>query len=215
MRVDPTAATGHAMDRLVRTQLQKWPQRLPGLAPSPKQPGVWLRGRPGDAVGTNPFLKLPGSVRMRTVPDGLWLHFGPDPKEPFVDVLCVEACSSFQNLLDKRSRFAPSVSSLLAVCPQAWLLAPPERGGPLPRWKMLRLFAAEPTGPLLLPVRDLRVVFGLARQNYEAFAASHVAHPHEFFCPMDALVAEDGHASPAMRDLIFRASAAANFMVLA
>ena len=39
-----------------------------------------------------------------------------------------------------------------------------------------------------------------------------VAQAHEFFCPMEALTAENGHEAPDKRALIARASAAANFM---
>ena len=63
-----------------------------------------------------------------------------------------------------------------------------------------------------LPVRDVRVLFGLKRRHYEGFAQSQVAQAHEFFRPMEALTAEDGHEDPEMRALIVRASAAANFM---
>jgi hypothetical protein len=196
-------------------QLRKWPQQPPGLVPNRKQPGTWLRARPGGpATLPHPFLKLPGSNRLRTLPDGMWLHFSPSAKDPYVDILCIEACSSFQNLLDKRSRFAPSVSSLLACCPLPWLLAPAQANDGTPRWRLLRMLKAEPTGPLILPVRDVRVVFGLNRRNYDHFCESQVAQPHEFFCPMDALVAEGGHERPAMRDLLHRASAMANFMTL-
>lgn len=196
-------------------QLRKWPQQPPGLVANPKQPGTWLRGRPSDPEAIpHPFLKLPGSNRLRTLPDGLWLHFSPSAADPYVDILCIEACSSFQNLLDKRSRFAPSVSSLLAYCPLPWLLAPTQENDPTPRWRLIRMMRQEPTAPLILPVRDVRVVFGLNRRNYDRFCASQVAQPHEFFCPMDALLAEGGHERPAMRDLIFRASATANFMSL-
>jgi hypothetical protein len=215
MREPAASERGHVMDRLVRNQLKKWPQRPPGIVANPMQPGTWLRGRPGDHASlAQPFLKVPGSQRLRTLPDGLWLHFSPHPDDPYVDILCIEACSTLQNLLDKRSRFAPSVSSLLAVCPLPWLLAPAQENDPVPRWRLIRLFAEQPTGPCILPVRDVRVVFGLTRPHYEHFAASQVAHPHEFFCPMDALMDEQGHEHPAMRDLIFRASATANFMSL-
>lgn len=203
------------MDDLVRRQLKKWPQRPPGVAPSRKQPGTWLRARPGDPQTLpHPFLKLPGSNRLKTLPDGMWLHFSPDAEDPFVDILCIEACSSFQNLLDKRSRFAPSVSSLLACSPLPWLLAPAQENDPTPRWKLLSMLKEEPTGPLILPVRDVRVVFGLNRRHFESFYDSQIAHPHEFFCPMDALVAEDGHERPAMRELFLRASASSNFMAM-
>ena len=66
----------------------------------------------------------------------------------------------------------------------------------------------------MLPVRDVRVVFGLKDRHYEGFARSQVAHPHEFFCPMEALTAEQGHEAPEMRALMSRASATANFMWL-
>lgn len=82
------AACHVALDRKVRSQLRKWPQRPPGVAPSMKQPGTWLRGRPGDADGpAHPFLKLPGSDRLRTLPDGMWLHFSPSAVDPYVDIL--------------------------------------------------------------------------------------------------------------------------------
>ena len=195
-------------------QLKKWPQRPPGVVASKKQPGTWLRGRPGDpSTCVQPFLKLPGSNRLRTLPDGLWLHFSPSPADPYVDIICIEACSSVKNLLDKRSRFAPSTSSLLAFCPVAWLLAPARIDAmPVPRWRLIRMLHREPTAPLVLPVRDVRVLFGLKRRHYEGFAQSQVAQAHEFFCPMEALTAEDGHEDPEMRALIARASAAANFM---
>ena len=209
------SASPLTLDQQVRTQLKKWPQRPPGVVPSPKQPGTWLRGRPGDPAATNqPFLKLPGSNRLRTLPDGLWLHFSPDPADPYVDILCIEACSSLQNLLDKRSRFSPTTSSLMAYCPLDWLLGPAQAPNPTPRWRLIRILKAEPSQPLILPVRDIRVVFGLKNRHYEGFARNQVAQAHEFYCPMEALIAEDGHEDPDMRALISRASATANFMWL-
>lgn len=201
-------------DLAVRAQLQKWPQRPPGVVASTKQPGTWLRARPGDSdTCAYPFLKLPGSNRLRTLPDGLWLHFSPSPLDPYVDIICIEACSSVQNLLDKRSRFAPSTSSLLACCPVPWLLAPAQPDAlPVPRWRLIRMLHKEPAAPLVLPVRDVRVLYGLKRRHYEGFMQGQVAHAHEFFCPMEALTAEGGHEDPDMRALIARASAAANFM---
>ncbi|HYF08336.1 MAG TPA: hypothetical protein VD970_11995 [Acetobacteraceae bacterium] len=151
---------------------------------------------------------------MRTVPDGLWLNFGPEPDDPYVDILCIEACSSFQNLLDKRSRFAPSTSSLIACCPLPWLLAPFQAGDPTPRWRVIRLMQSEPTGPLNLPVRDVRVLYGLKPAQYSDFAQSQVPQGHEYFCPMDVLTAEGGHENPDLRSLIGRASAMAAFMSL-
>lgn len=215
MLVSTSPTRGHEVDRMVRERLARWPQRPPGVSPSAKQPGAWLKARPGAPdTPSQPFLKVPGSNRLRTLPDGLWLHFSPDGTDPYVDVLCIEACSTLANLLDKRSRFAPSVSSLVAVCPLGWLLAPAHRADPTPRWRLIGMLPAEPGAPLILPVRDVRVLFGLSRQIYSNFAATQVAQPHELFCPMEALVAEDGHESPAMRALIHRASINANFMLV-
>ena len=46
-----------------------------------------LRGRPAEDETriSSPFLKIPGSSRLRTLPDGLWLNFGGTFAEPFVD----------------------------------------------------------------------------------------------------------------------------------
>ncbi|MDB5415358.1 MAG: hypothetical protein JWR10_3693 [Rubritepida sp.] len=204
------------LDHLVRQSLGQWPQRPPGLEPSAKQPGTWLRARPDlERKVTQPYLKLPGAQRLKTLPDGLYLHFSTQAAEPYVDILCIEACSTYQNLLDKRSRFAPSTSSLLAVCPVEWLLQPGIPGNNIPRWRLIRMVKKEPREPLILPVRDARVLFGLKPQQFRGFMASQTAQAHEFFCPMEALTDLDGPRNPALRALLARASAASNFMDMA
>ena len=66
-----------SLDMQVKERLKRWPQRPPGLHMPRRGRHVWLRGRPGDDAKTcYPFLKLPGSTRLRTLPDGLWLNFG-------------------------------------------------------------------------------------------------------------------------------------------
>lgn len=201
-----------SLDALVRARLQQWPQRPPGLPRSGKEPDAWLRGRPAEIdESCNPFLKLPGTSRMRTLPDGLWLKFGGSVVEPFVDIVVIEACSTFQNLLDKRSRFAPSIHSLLAVCPVPWLLAPVGPDEATPRWVITGVLRREPAVPLVLPVRDIRVIYGLRPRHYHGFAAGGIPHAHEYFVPMDALTAENSYEDPALRALVGRASAKANF----
>ena len=211
------------LDKLVRDRLRQWPQYPPGLnrrsggarggAATP--PLAWLRGRPCEDMGTcHPFLKLPGSTRLRTLPDGLWLNFGGTPVDPFVDIFAVEACGSLQNLLDKRSRFAPSTHSLLAVCPVPWLLAPVGPEDNTPRWRATGVLRAEPVLPLVLPVRDMRVMYGLKKQHYAGFARHQLPHPHEYFVPMESLTAKDGAEDPALQALLARACAAANFLTV-
>lgn len=184
--------------------------------PEPEAARHLAKGRPGDpSVSAHPFLKLPGSSRLRTLPDGLWLHFGPDPSDPYVDILCIEACGTLTNLLDKRSRFAPSTTSLLAYCPVPWLLAPVQEGeAKVPRWQLIRLLKREPTEPLVLPVRDVRVLYGLKSRHYLGFVRTQMPQGHEYFCPMDALTDERGHENPELAALIARASATTNFMTL-
>lgn len=123
----------------------------------------------------------------------------------------MEACATVSNLLDKRSRFAPSTHSLLAVCPIRWLLGRADKAAPLPRWREMGLIRQAPTEPLIVPVRDVRVMYGLVSRHYAGFAGSQVPHPHEYFAPMEALTAEDAPQDPAMRALVARASTTANF----
>jgi hypothetical protein len=206
-------AAYRSLDALVRARLRQWPQRPPGLAKPKTGPDGWLRGRPADITGaSHPFLKFPGSDRLKTLPDGLWLNFGGTPVEPFVDIFAIEACGSFANLLDKRSRFAPSTHSLMAVCPVPWLLAAITTNDPTPRWRATGVLRHEPVIPLILPVRDVRVMYALKTRHYEGFAQSQIPHPHEYFVPMDALVDKDALDNPQLQALVGRASATGNFL---
>ena len=49
----------------------------------------------------------------------------------------------------------------------------------------------EPATPLVLPVRDVRVIYGLKSRHYQGFASGSIPHAHEYFVPMDALTAEN------------------------
>ena len=127
------------------------------------------------------------------------------------DIFAIEACASLPNLLDKRSRFAPSTQSLMAVCPVPWLMSPMLPGDDTPRWKATGVLTAEPVVHLVLPVRSLRVMYGLRERHFQGFVQSQVPHPHEFFVPMGALTAKDGDRHPAMQALLSRAAVTANF----
>ena len=199
-----------SLDSQVRVRLRAWPQSPPGLDSSKKE--TWLRGRPNDPF-CQCFLKLPGSDHLRTLPDGLWLNFGGTPAEPFVDIFAIEACASLQNLLDKRSRFAPSTQSLMAYCPLPWLLAPAIPNDAMPRWRATKVVTEAPTTALVLPVRDMRVMFGLKPRHFDGFVRCQLPHPHEFFVPMESLTAEHGDRDPALQALIARASSKANFLL--
>lgn len=202
-----------SLDLLVKSRLKRWGQKPPGVTQRRKE--AWLRGRPGedDTKLCSPFLKIPGSSRLRTLPDGLWLNFGGTYEEPFVDILAIEACSTLQNLLDKRSRFAPSTHSMMCLCPLGWLLAPLSDSDPTPRWKTTGVILHEPMHDIAIPVRDMRVLYGLKSDHYRGFARHQLPHAHEFFVPMDALTKENSEEDPALQALIARTSVTANFLM--
>ena len=202
-----------SLDMLVKERLKGWGQRPPGINMPRAGRSVWLRGRPGDDSRTcHPYLKVPGSTRLRTLPDGLWLNFGGTVGDPFVDIFAIEACGTDQNLRDKRSRFAPATYSLLAVCPLPWLIAPAIANDPTPRWETIGVLFRAPTQPVIFPVRFLRILYGLKAHDYAGFARHQLPHAHEFFAPMESLTAEDGDKDPELRALLKRASASANFL---
>jgi hypothetical protein len=203
------------LDLHARQRLRAWPNDPPGLEDE-MGPGVWLKARPGVVDDSYaPKLKLPGADRLRTVPDALWLRFGGHERDPFVDVFVIEVCSTFGNMLDKRSRFAPSMNSTLAYCPLPWLLGPRARDDDTPRWQCTRLLRHPPTLPLILPARDIRVMYALPTKLFESFMASQVAHAHESFVPANALLTPDGWQEPSIRSLIARNSPRANFWNIA
>jgi hypothetical protein len=201
-----------SLDLLVKSRLKRWGQRPPGVKPR-RGKESWLRGRPSEDETKicSPFLKIPGSTRLRTLPDGLWLNFGGTFAEPFVDILAIEACSTIQNLLDKRSRFAPSTHSMMCLCPIQWLLAPVVAGDPMPRWRTTGVMLHEPYSDLVVPVREMRVLYGLKSHHYKGFARHQLPHAHEFFVPMETLTEENCEDNPALRALIARTSMSANF----
>ena len=128
------------------------------------------------------------------------------------DILAIEACSTHQNLMDKRSRFAPSTHSMLAVCPVRWLLAPFMPGDPTPRWEAIGVLLRAPLMPAIFPVREVRIVYALKAKHYVLFSRHQLPHAHEFFVPMDSLTAEDGDKDPELQALLQRASTSSNFL---
>ncbi len=102
----------------------------------------------------------------------------------------------------------------MAVCPVPWLLGAVSAEDPTRRWEATGVLRAAPATQLVLPVRDLRVMYALKRRHYAGFVSSQVPHPHEYFLPMDALVEEHSAENPALRALVARAAAKGNFMSL-
>jgi hypothetical protein len=202
------------LDFAVRDGLRSWPQRPPGSLPRPGIADAWLKARPTEeSQGTSqPFLKVPGSGQLRTLPDGLFLNFGGTFGEPFVDILAIEACASIANWLDKRARFAPSTQSTLAICPLTWLLAPVSPQDPTPRWRHTGVLRYRPTAQFVVPVRDVRVVYGLRPTHYDGFIRNQAPLSHEYFVPLSVLTEQDSAANPLLRGLFAHACVGANFI---
>ena len=92
-----------------------------------------------------------------------------------------------------------------------WLLAPADPTDQRPRWVITGVLRREPRIPLSLPVRDLRVIYGLKPRHYQGFASGNLPQAHEYFVPIEALTAENADQDPAMRALVGRASTATSF----
>ncbi len=101
------------------------------------------------------------------------------------------------------------------MCPVLWLLAPIGPKEPTPRWEATGLLRTPPATDLVLPVRDIRVMYGLKNRHYQGFLQSQIPHAHEYFVPMDALTAEDGDKDPLLQAFVSRACAASNFLSFA
>jgi hypothetical protein len=65
--------------------------------------------------------------------------------------------------------------------------------------------------PAAIPVREMRVLYGLKDQHYAGFARHQLPHAHEFFIPMKRLTEENSEDNPRLRALLERASVSANF----
>jgi hypothetical protein len=188
--------------------LLNWPTRTK-LWPPPKGHGFWIRGQPRDLTRPGPCLSSPGAKLFGTQPDGLWAHFNGAMS---CDVVAVEVCGTIQNLNDKRSRYIPASHSLVLKCRSAWLKEeiPIQKGGQRARWQASASFDAEPSEDLSVPVRHLRVLYGLPNGIYHKWCSDHSPTGYEFFCPHSSLAT---YNSPPMQRFLRQMSSASQFRV--
>ncbi len=99
------------------------------------------------------------------------------------------------------------------MCPLIWLLAAVADADPTPRWQATGLLLQEPVSAFILPVRDMKVFYGLKPRHYQGFTQHQIPHAHEYFVPMDSLTASEGDKDPALQALIGRAAVRGNFLV--
>ena len=192
-------------DKEAKDLLLRWPRRTK-LWPPPEGRGFWIRGQPKDGQQPGPRLSSPGAYLFTTQPDGLWVHF----KSPeSCDVVVVEICGTIQNLNDKRSRYIPASHSLILTCTSAWLREEisVQRAGRCPRWRACASFRTNP-GELRVPVRHLRVLYGIPNKLYNKWCREHTPTGYEFFSSHSSL---ETYNSQQMQRFLRQMSSASQF----
>lgn len=174
----------------------------------PNPDGWWIRARPGPRSPVMPYLKTPGQELFKTQPDGLWLYFSG---EGWVDAICIEHCSSVQNLNDKRSRYMPSLNSVLVHIKRTWIFGEigVQHGGAAARWEATRTML-QPDPNLKdfdIPIRHVRVLYALRAKDYSRWIPNHVPTGYEYFCLHTSL---NTYNSPPTRRFLERMSSVAN-----
>jgi hypothetical protein len=192
-------------DREAKALLLRWPTRTQ-LWPPPEGRGFWIRCQPKDGNQSGPRLSSPGAKLFRTQPDGLWVHFKDAVS---CDVVAVEVCGTVQNLNDKRSRYIPASHSLILSCTSSWLEEEIkiQKGGKRPRWKA-SVSIAKPSCDLQIPIRHLRVLYGIPNALYDTWCREHTPTGYEFFAPHSSLAT---YNSQAMQRFLRQMSSASHF----
>lgn len=196
-------------DGEAKAVLRQWPERTK-LWPPPDGRGFWIRGQPRSGERPGPRLTSPGAKLFATQPDGLWVHFSGSA---FCDVVAVEVCGTIQNLNDKRSRYVPSTHSLVLNCSREWLVEEitVQKGGKRARWMACASIDDEPVVNLSLPVRHLRVLYGIPNALYDKWCGEHVPTGYEYFAPHSSL---STYNSPAMQNFLRQMSRASQFRTM-
>jgi hypothetical protein len=153
----------------------------------------WLRAQPNTERGvTAPRLEVAGSSAFKIHPDGLYVRLYDGG---YCDLIVIEVCGSQPNLGDKRSRYAPSATSLILKCSPKWMTGNVtiQKGGQRPRWQVAGL-TSEPPHPLQFSVRHLRVLYSLPKKLYVKWKSNVTCLPYEFFCPHSSLKSFSNHS---------------------
>lgn len=178
----------------------------------PDPDGWWMRARPGPRSPVMPYLKTPGAKLFKTQPDGLWLYLSG---QEWADAICIEHCSSIQNLNDKRSRYMPSLSSILVRITRTWLNGDVgvQNNGTAPRWETTGTMAQPDLmkEEFHIPIRQLRVLYALRPQDYTRWIPNHIPTGYEFFCTHPSL---NTFSSPSTQTFLKRMSSVAHRLTI-
>ncbi len=187
-------------DTKVKEALRRWPNRTEAWDPGN---GSWLRAQPIAASSsvTHPRLRHAGSSESKTQPDGLWFRLGREESSDvdchwYVDVIAFEACSSGQNMLEKKGKYKPSLKSVLLEVDRPWAssrIRAEGRNGP---WKERTALVPElasvfeyhhELNRVLIPIRHLALVIAVEEAHYRRLFKFWVPEPHEFMCKTNSL----------------------------
>lgn len=193
-------------DAIAKSCLKAWPEKLAKIWPVPHSGTFWIRARPTKS-GNGPMLHAPGSKLFKTQPDGMWLYIVNDT---YADAICIESCSSIQNLNDKRSRYMPSTHSLMVTCPLTWLSGNVtiQKGGTKPLWRCLAAFTQAPLRKVTLPLRCIRILYALKPDHYKQWSRNNIPAGHEYFCSQTSL---HSYGSPKMQAFLRQMAISAHF----
>jgi hypothetical protein len=195
-------------DAEAKAILKLWPESTGELWRAPQGDGRWLRAQPATSGPTAPRISSPGAKLFKTQPDGLFVYFNDTES---CDLVCIEACGSSQNLNDKRSRYMPSIGSLVLSAKAKWLQAQMPSGpgrGVAERWVVAGSIRDRPTADMAIPVRNVRVLYSLPNELYRKWKSEHSPTGYEYFCRNSSLASYSG---PAFQSFLRRMSIASQF----
>jgi len=173
----------HLSDRDAKEIMEKWPRTTTVLFGGTDD-CPWVKAQPKhrEDSATTPLLLIAGNTALKTQPDGMYIRLVNDMQS--LDVICFEVCSSLSNLQDKRSRYAPSISSLVVDIKNRWWNEKVYSNGAT-RWKKMPFDEYEMEDHVRddewFPIRHLRVVYVLRSDHLENFRLNGVGYGHEYF----------------------------------
>ncbi|PJE20465.1 MAG: hypothetical protein CK431_26930 [Mycobacterium sp.] len=102
-------------------------------------------------------------------------------------------------------------TSMLVTCTLTWLREEiaVQKGGRFPRWEAAETFTSEPTSPIELPVRAVRVLFALPQPIFETWRKYGMGAAHEYYCPIQSL---EQHKGQRMQRLLKRMAPDAHYL---
>lgn len=166
--------------------MRRWPRQTKSLFGGTED-APWIKAQPKDEgfTATTPFILTAGAPALKTQPDGMFIR--PINDAYALDVVCFEVCSSLPNLQDKRFRYSPTTASLVVEIQPDWWREPIHGRVTRHEKAFLERDRAIPDWPEWYPIRYLRTVFVLRKDDLERFRSHGVAAGHEYYMRNNSL----------------------------